>query len=59
MIEQYVHWNDDIGEWNLKCVAYTGNNMRKHDLVADKAKDKVCHTLFRIIEPAWYKYYIF
>ena len=29
MIERYVHWNDDIGEWQLKCVAYTGNNMRK------------------------------
>lgn len=29
MIEQYVHWNEDIGEWQLKCVAYTGNNMRK------------------------------
>lgn len=30
MIEQYTHWNEDIGEWQLKCVAYTGNNMRKH-----------------------------
>ncbi|GLG98494.1 hypothetical protein R5R35_011422 [Gryllus longicercus] len=29
MLEQYVHWNEDIGEWQLKCVAYTGNNMRK------------------------------
>ena len=29
MIENYVHWNEDIGEWQLKCVAYTGNNMRK------------------------------
>ncbi|XP_049804535.1 kinesin-like protein KIF3A [Schistocerca nitens] len=29
MIDQYVHWNEDIGEWQLKCVAYTGNNMRK------------------------------
>ncbi|XP_034935444.1 kinesin-like protein KIF3A [Chelonus insularis] len=29
MIEKYVHWNEDIGEWQLKCVAYTGNNMRK------------------------------
>ncbi|GAB1601161.1 kinesin-like protein KIF3A [Argonauta hians] len=29
MLEHYVHWNDDIGEWQLKCVAYTGNNMRK------------------------------
>lgn len=30
MINQYTHWNEDIGEWQLKCVAYTGNNMRKH-----------------------------
>ncbi|XP_069681016.1 kinesin-like protein KIF3A isoform X2 [Periplaneta americana] len=29
MLERYVHWNEDIGEWQLKCVAYTGNNMRK------------------------------
>ncbi|XP_034248850.1 kinesin-like protein KIF3A isoform X2 [Thrips palmi] len=29
MIERYSHWNEDIGEWQLKCVAYTGNNMRK------------------------------
>lgn len=29
MIDRYVHWNEDIGEWQLKCVAYTGNNMRK------------------------------
>ncbi|KAJ9593965.1 hypothetical protein L9F63_014606 [Diploptera punctata] len=30
MLERYVHWNEDIGEWQLKCVAYTGNNMRKN-----------------------------
>ncbi|XP_077388014.1 kinesin-like protein KIF3A isoform X2 [Festucalex cinctus] len=29
MIEKYVNWNEDIGEWQLKCVAFTGNNMRK------------------------------
>uniref|UniRef100_A0A336MB45 Kinesin-like protein n=1 Tax=Culicoides sonorensis TaxID=179676 RepID=A0A336MB45_CULSO len=29
MIEKFTHWNEDIGEWQLKCVAYTGNNMRK------------------------------
>ncbi|XP_014678184.1 PREDICTED: kinesin-like protein KIF3A [Priapulus caudatus] len=28
-IDEHVHWNEDIGEWQLKCVAYTGNNMRK------------------------------
>ena len=41
MIEQYVHWNEDIGEWQLKCVAYTGNNMRKQTPAPDKDKDKV------------------
>ncbi|XP_072040133.1 kinesin-II 85 kDa subunit-like [Amphiura filiformis] len=40
MIEQYVHWNEDIGEWQLKCVAYTGNNMRKQTPVPDKDKNK-------------------
>ncbi|XP_045580151.1 kinesin-like protein KIF3A isoform X4 [Salmo salar] len=39
MIENYVQWNEDIGEWQLKCVAYTGNNMRKQTPVPDK-KDK-------------------
>ncbi|XP_044136763.1 kinesin-like protein KIF3A isoform X6 [Bufo gargarizans] len=36
MIENYVHWNEDIGEWQLKCVAYTGNNMRKQTPVPEK-----------------------
>ncbi|CAH0730290.1 unnamed protein product, partial [Brenthis ino] len=27
LIEQYVHWNEQLGEWQVKCVAYTGNNM--------------------------------
>ncbi|XP_071786480.1 kinesin-II 85 kDa subunit-like [Asterias amurensis] len=40
MIEQYVHWNEDIGEWQLKCVAYTGNNMRKQTPIPDKDKNK-------------------
>ncbi|XP_058801745.1 kinesin-like protein KIF3A [Phymastichus coffea] len=29
LVERFVHWNEDVGEWQLKCVAYTGNNMRK------------------------------
>ena len=29
MVEQHVQWNEEIGEWQLRCVAYTGNNMRK------------------------------
>lgn len=30
MIEGFTQWNEDIGDWQLKCVAYTGNNMRKN-----------------------------
>ncbi|XP_067948401.1 kinesin-like protein KIF3A [Watersipora subatra] len=41
MIEQCVHWNEDIGEWQLKCVAYSGNNMRKQTPAPDKEHDKV------------------
>lgn len=29
LIEQHARWNEEIDEWELKCVAYTGNNMRK------------------------------
>ena len=35
MIEQHVHWNEEIGDWQLRSVAYTGNNMRKHDQTKD------------------------
>ncbi|KAI4504428.1 hypothetical protein M0802_000899 [Mischocyttarus mexicanus] len=43
MIERYVHWNDDIGEWQLKCVAYTGNNMRKSQIIPPigNSKDQI------------------
>jgi len=40
MVEQHVHWNEDIGEWQLKCVAYTGNNMRKQTPVPDRDRDR-------------------
>lgn len=36
MIEGFTQWNEDIGDWQLKCVAYTGNNMRKN--VPDERK---------------------
>jgi len=29
MISENVIWNEEIGEWQLRYVAYTGNNMRK------------------------------
>uniref|UniRef100_A0A0R3RXP2 Kinesin-like protein n=1 Tax=Elaeophora elaphi TaxID=1147741 RepID=A0A0R3RXP2_9BILA len=28
LIERFVRWNEEIGDWQLKCIAYTGNNMR-------------------------------
>ncbi|CAI4232337.1 unnamed protein product [Auanema sp. JU1783] len=28
LIEKYVSWNEELGDWQLKAVAYTGNNMR-------------------------------
>ncbi|TKR77759.1 hypothetical protein L596_018672 [Steinernema carpocapsae] len=28
LIEKFVSWNDEVGEWQLKGIAYTGNNMR-------------------------------
>jgi kinesin family protein 3/17 len=39
IIEENVHWNEDIGEWQLKCVAYTGNNMRRRS-DEEELKDK-------------------
>ncbi len=29
VIESAVEWSEDVGEWQLQCVAYTGNNMRR------------------------------
>ncbi|EFO18808.1 kinesin-like protein KIF3A [Loa loa] len=28
LIERFVRWNEETGDWQLKCIAYTGNNMR-------------------------------
>lgn len=28
LIDEFVHWNEQLGEWQVRCVAYTGNNMR-------------------------------
>ncbi|GIX91327.1 kinesin-like protein KIF3A [Caerostris extrusa] len=40
IIEQAVQWNEDIGEFQLKCVAYTGNNMRKQLLQLTRKRRK-------------------
>uniref|UniRef100_A0A0X3P085 Kinesin-like protein n=1 Tax=Schistocephalus solidus TaxID=70667 RepID=A0A0X3P085_SCHSO len=29
LIEHNVNWNEEIGEWQLRCIAYTGNNIHK------------------------------
>ena len=29
LIEENISWNEELGEWQLKCIAYTGNNIRK------------------------------
>lgn len=41
MIQQSVIWNEDIGEWQLRYVAYTGNNMRKLPQSPEKEKENV------------------
>lgn len=51
MIERYSHWNEDIGEWQLKCVAYTGNNMRKQlalnsQTTSREVRSAVAHLFF-------------
>lgn len=40
MIERYIHWNEDIGEYQLKCVAYTGNNMKKRQSDINEIQEK-------------------
>ena len=34
LIEKNSTWNEDIGEWQLKCVAYTANNLSKLESAA-------------------------
>ncbi|VDN03941.1 unnamed protein product [Thelazia callipaeda] len=33
LIERFVIWNEEVGDWQLKCIAYTGNNMRACNLL--------------------------
>lgn len=54
LMTQNATWNEDIGEWELKCVAYTGNNMRK---IVPQAEDT---TAAEITQPDFshlYKFY--
>ncbi|XP_045505731.1 kinesin-like protein KIF3A isoform X3 [Colias croceus] len=41
LIDQYVHWNEQLGEWQVKCVAYTGNNMAPHQAHVDKRQSHI------------------
>lgn len=41
-IERFTHWNEDIGEWQLKCVAYTGKNLRKSIEESKGLNNEVC-----------------
>uniref|UniRef100_A0A8C8DI21 Kinesin-like protein n=1 Tax=Oryzias sinensis TaxID=183150 RepID=A0A8C8DI21_9TELE len=36
MIKNNAHWNEDIGEWQLRCVAFTGNNIKRQNPNQDK-----------------------
>lgn len=49
MVERYVHWNEDIGEWQLKCVAYTGNNMRKQLDNGDAEKENQVRKIYNLL----------
>lgn len=55
MIGKYTQWNEDIGEWQLKCVAYTGNNMRKH-IVDNKEAIKKEYTDFIDLSQVYLSY---
>ncbi|KAL5109908.1 Kinesin-like protein KIF3A [Taenia crassiceps] len=40
IIERNVQWSDAVGEWQLRCIAYAGNNMnRSKEKKADLAGD--------------------
>jgi len=41
MIRQGMIWNEETGEWQLRYVAYTGNNMRKLPQSPEKDKEVV------------------
>ena len=50
MVEQYASWNDEIGEWQLRCVAYTGNNMRRISDTGDA--ERPAQVRCTLLEPA-------
>ncbi|XP_028966984.1 kinesin-like protein KIF3A [Galendromus occidentalis] len=44
LIEKNSTWNEDIGEWQLKCVAYTANNLSKLDTAATSEPDELVYS---------------
>lgn len=36
LIEKATLWNEDTGEWSLKCIAYAGNNMKDDEAETDE-----------------------
>merc|ERR1712071_701892 len=38
-IQEYVLWNDSIGEWQLKGIAYAGNNMMLSQKQIERARE--------------------
>ncbi len=38
MINENVMWNEELGEFQLRFIAYTGNHMRKQNLNDEKQK---------------------
>ena len=46
-----MSWNEELGEWQLKCIAYTGNNMKKESIVnlEDSEVDQVSAVTFSLI----------
>ena len=45
IVDENVAWNEDIGEWQLKCVAYTGNNMRKRAESEEREREAALGTI--------------
>lgn len=40
LMEEQAHWNEEVGEWQMRCIAYTGNNMRRPTPKRDVADDQ-------------------
>lgn len=60
LIERSVYWNEEIGDWQLKGIAYTGNNMLTN---ATSSAGKQCNSAFYkvtiYIFKFFYTYFIF